>query len=106
MMERLPDDHSAMKLAAALRMAGLDVMAVNAERGMYHDYLSPLDFPDIILLGELQEAAEAGNLAAHALIARHRNGDFDATKAESVAWSRSPEGRAAYAALIDPEGTA
>ena len=100
-MERLPDTHSAMKLAAALRRAGLEDMAARAETGHYHDYLSPLDFPDLALLEELHQAAAQGNVAARALVARHMNGDFDATKEESDTWARSPDGRAAFAALLD-----
>lgn len=105
-MQHLPADHSAMKLAAALRLAGLDDMADRAATGWYHDYLSPLDFPDLTLLEELTAAADFGNVAAIALRARHLQGDFDATKAESDAWARSPEGRAADAALFGPKGGA
>ena len=91
-----------MKLAAALRQAGLHQMAEKAATGYYHDFLSPLAMPCQQLLADLTTAAKAGNVAAHVLRARHINGDFDASLAESDAWAESPDGRAAFAALSAP----
>jgi hypothetical protein len=91
--------HSKDFLAQELRRAGLDAMAVEAEKGMYHDYLSPLTFPDLQLDADLVEAIHAGNEAAKDLRRRHHNGEFDATPAESDEWAESEDGREAFRQL-------
>ncbi len=88
--------HTKDILAEALLAAGLFDMSLKARAGYYHDYLSPLDFPDLQLLADLKAA---GTPQALALAERHLNGEFDATKEESDAWATSPKGRAALAML-------
>ena len=95
----LPENHSCHKLARALRLAGLEGMAVQAEQGYYHDFLSQLTFPCHQLLEDLRVAERNGNLAATALIARHLNGDFDATPEESEEWANSRDGQEAMSGL-------
>jgi hypothetical protein len=81
--------HTKDILAAALTDAGLPDMAKRAAAGFYHDFLSPLDTPSIVLANDLQKA---GTPAALALLKRHLNGDFDATRDESERWAGSAEG--------------
>lgn len=85
------------KLAIELRKAGLNVLAGRAERGMYDDYLSPLEFPSLALDNDLREA---GTVEAEALRKRHHAGEFDATKEESDAWAASPDGQETLSELI------
>jgi len=92
--------HSKDFLAGELTKAGLTEMAAKAATGYYHDFLSPLDFPEMQLAADL---AEAGTPAALALRERHLNGEFDATLAESDEWAESTEGREAYARLARGE---
>lgn len=89
--------HTKDILAAELRKAGLNEMADKAATGHYHDFLSPLNFPDLQLAVDL---ATAGTPAALALRARHLNGEFDATTEESEAWAASADGQDAMAKLI------
>jgi len=92
--------HSKDFLAQELRKAGLDAMAAEAEKGMYHDYLSPLTFPDLQLDADLVEAIHAGNEAARDLRRRHHNGEFDATRQESDEWAESDDGKEAFGLLF------
>lgn len=97
--------HTKDFLARELRAAGLEAMALEAEKGIYHDYLSPLDDPAMQLDRDLVECIWAGNEAAKDLRRRHHNGEFDASAEESDDWARSPEGRAVFALLkedLDP----
>lgn len=71
-------------------------MAKRAETGWYHDFLSPLAMPCQQLAHDL---LQAGTPAALALRARHLNGEFDATSAESDEWAKSQDGREAFAML-------
>lgn len=96
----LPETHSAMHLSRTLRAAGLNEMADRAATGHYHDYLSPLDLPDLQLLMELEAAIAGGNTRAIDLAIMHKNGAFDATRAESDEWAASPDGEAAYAQMF------
>lgn len=82
--------HTKDKLAQALREANLPEMAEKAAEGWYHDYLSPLDMPEMELLADLEEV---GTKEALALRDRHMNGDFDASSEESDAWAASPDGQ-------------
>jgi hypothetical protein len=82
--------HTKDKLAAALDEAGLPEMAARARDGYYHDFLSPLDFPELQLDHDLMIA---GTSAALAVRERHHNGEFDASIEESDEWAQSPEGR-------------
>lgn len=96
--------HTKDKLARALADLSLDVMASKAAEGYYHDFLSPLDTPEIQLCHDLAEAAaaEEGDRQKAILALRKRviNGDFDASKKESDDWAASPEGRAAFNSLL------
>jgi hypothetical protein len=119
-----PDtEHSTWKLVAALKAvpepgAVSAELIKRAEAGHYHDYLSPLALPELALVSELGALANhpsrAGLPSRRALMAiRQRviDGEFDASKAESDAWARSPDGRAAMRALLgdgpltDPRAT-
>jgi hypothetical protein len=91
--------HTKDYLAQELRKAGLETMAVEAEKGMYHDYLSPLTMPDLQLDADLVEAIKAGNQAALDLRRRHHQGEFDASLAESDEWAESEDGKEAFAML-------
>lgn len=85
--------HTKDFLAQELRAAGLDAMADKAATGWYHDFLSPLTFPEMQLANDL---AAAGTPAALALRARHLNGEFDASKEESDEWAASADGQEAF----------
>lgn len=87
--------HTKDFLAQELEKAGLPEMAERARQGMYHDFLSPLDFPELQLDADLAKAAKRGNEAAVELRRRHWNGEFDASKEESDEWAASPEGQEA-----------
>lgn len=106
--EPLPEGHSARKLSAALEAAGAPRgMIRRAERGYYHDFLSPLALPELALTAELLSAAGADpEHGAALLLVRQRviAGDFDATKAESDEWMASPEGQAALRELNGGDG--
>ena len=90
-------NHTKDKLADALMQIGLMNMSLQARGGYYHDFLSPLDTPEIQLMNDL---AKVGTPEAMALRQRVINGEFDASKEESEEWAVSPEGQAAMAALI------
>ncbi len=114
MIAPVPPDsqHSTWKLVAALQAVPEPgtvpaAMIARAEAGYYHDYLSPLALPELALVEELRQMANhpsrAGLPSRDALLAIRRrvvDGEFDASKAESDAWARTPEGRAAFAALM------
>jgi hypothetical protein len=89
--------HTKDQLAAALRDIGLDEMADRAATGWYHDFLSPLDMPELQLIHDL---AAVGTPDAMALRSRVMDGEFDANEAESDEWAASDEGRDAYRRLI------
>lgn len=91
---------SKMKLAAAIReipgyavRADLQQMSARAEAGYYHDFESPLAAPCMQLAHDLRV------IGAEDVLARHMNGEFDATKEESDAWAASPEGQEAMASF-------
>jgi len=89
--------HTKDFLASELTKAGLHEMAAKAATGYYHDFLSPLDFPEMQLAADLQAA---GTDAALALRARHLNGEFDANLKESEEWFESADGAAAMQMLV------
>jgi hypothetical protein len=97
--------HTKDILAAELRKAGLNAMADKAAAGYYHDYLSPLDMPcqqlahDLKIFADAPSLSEPRRVEARTLLARHLNGEFDASKEESEAWAASPEGRETFAKL-------
>lgn len=88
--------HTTEKLAVELEKAGLLSMAKKAREGYYHDFLSPLPAPCLQLEDDLRKI---GTPEALAIRSKHLNGEFDATKEESDAWAKSPDGQAAFAEL-------
>lgn len=96
--------HTKDMLAAALRDVGLADMAERAATGFYHDYLSPLDTPEMQLVEDLAHMATIHQRKAGEIMALRRrviNGDFDASTEESDAWAASPEGQAAFRRLME-----
>jgi hypothetical protein len=89
--------HSKDYLAGELRKAGLREIADRAAAGYYHDYLSPLPFPELQLANDLEHV---GTPEALALRERHVDGEFDATVEEGEVWMESPEGQATLAQLM------
>ncbi len=89
--------HTKDILAGELAKIGLDDMAVKAAEGYYHDFLSPLATPCLQLASDLYRVHTPEALA---LRARHMNGEFDATKEESDAWAKGPDGQAAFRSLV------
>ena len=85
-------EHTTTKLARALTaIPGVpEEMIERARTGHYHDFLSPLDFPELDLIGDL---TEIGTPPALAMRARVMDGEFDASIAESEAWVASPDGQ-------------
>jgi hypothetical protein len=99
----MPDEiPTSERLARALeerhnpRLAG---MVKRAREGYYDDY-GPRPMPIAELVRDLTQNGE------HELAQRAKDGEFDATKAESDAWSRSPEGRAAFKEFAATTGKA
>lgn len=80
----MTDEPTKVKLGRALRLIGLDDLAVEAERGMFDDYESPIAFPLINLVHRLGEASTP---EAAALAERVKDGEFDGTTGESDAWA-------------------
>ena len=95
-------------LAVELDKVGLIGMAKLAREDHFHDFLSPLDMPEIELVEMLSAAAmsclENDDFQRQDKIWKLRddviNGKYDADKAESDAWAKSPEGRATMGRLI------
>ena len=98
--------HTKDYLAQELDKVGLTEMATRARDGYYHDFLSPLDFPDLQLEMDLRGAAAAcpdakRAAAIEAVRLRHiHDGEFDADKAESDEWAASPDGQDAFNRLV------
>jgi hypothetical protein len=97
-MTRQPGEHTKDFLARELRLANLHEMADRAAEGYYHDFLSPLTFPEMQLAADL---AAAGTPAAMALRERHLEGEFDADLKESDDWAASEDGQRAFRDLSD-----
>ncbi len=89
--------HTKDKLAQALADAGLHEMAAKAREGWYHDFLSPLDLPEMQLDADLHAA---GTPEALALRRRHHDGEFDASVEESDEWAKSAEGQETFRKLL------
>lgn len=92
-------------LAKELDIVGLTGMAKLAREDHFHDFLSPLDLPEIELVEMLNVAGRNCPDAGRAfrigeLAGRVINGDFDADKAESDAWAASEDGQEAMNMLI------
>lgn len=85
------------KLARALEEEHApEAMIKKAREGFYDDYKSPVAFPEMALM---EDARAAGLKRIQEGIL---NGEWDATKEESDAWARSPEGQAAFNELVKP----
>lgn len=83
------------RLAAALQAAGVaPAMVARARAGYYDDYKSPLAFPCMQLVADLEQAGQRD------LAARARHGEWDGTKEEAEAWAASPDGQAAFRDLL------
>lgn len=100
--------HTKDQLAAALEAVGLRQMARVAAEGYYHDFLSPLALPEIQLVQDLADAYKlveepTRKQAIWDLRQRVMNGDFDASREESEAWAKSPEGQEAFSRLARGE---
>lgn len=99
--------HTTAKLAAALsEVPGVPrEMIQRAVDGYYHDFLSPLDFPEIQLYKDLRELAKlpatphGSRPLLLALAQRVTEGEFDATKDEAEAWAASAEGQETFRQL-------
>jgi len=95
--------HTKDQLAAALREVGLTAMADKAATGFYHDFLSPIDLPQIALVNSLAVAAADhpdNEAAIMELRGRVINGEFDASIEESDEWAAGPEGQDAFRSLM------
>lgn len=96
--------HTKDQLAEALRAIGLTEMAERAATGYYHDFLSPLDLPEMALVTALGASATQHPDKAEAIEALRRrviNGEFDASQEESEEWASSADGQAAFRSLIN-----
>jgi hypothetical protein len=100
-------EHTTARLARALGdIPGVpEAMIQRARDGYYHDYLSPLAMPEVQLVADLRELSTRPATPRNSrpllrdLASAVINGEFDATKAESDEWMRSPEGQEAMAGL-------
>jgi len=108
-------EHTTVKLARALReIPGVpEAMLERAAAGHYHDFMSPLDFPEMQLVADLRDLAASPKTPRNSrpllrsLADDVTAGRYDASKEESDEWARSPEGQEAISALIGPRpGTA
>lgn len=104
-------EHTTVILARALAaIPGVPGdMIQKATAGYYHDFLSPLTFPEIQLVADLRELASLPQTPAasrpllKAMAKRVIDGEYDASKGESDAWAASAEGRAVFRELgIEP----
>lgn len=102
-------EHTTAKLARAMSEipAIPREMIERAIAGYYHDFLSPLDFPEIQLVADLRAVGANTSLPRSArqeigrLAQRVIDGEFDASPEESAQWAASPEGRETFRALAD-----
>jgi hypothetical protein len=101
-------EHTTVKLARALKaIPGVPPeMIARARDGYYHDFLSPLDLPEVQLVADLRELADRAATPRNsrpllrALAKAVIDGQFDASKEESDEWARSPEGQETMAAAM------
>lgn len=95
--------HTKDMLADELLQLGLIDMSLQARGGYYHDFLSPLDTPELQLCEDLAIAAhKLPDRRGAILTLRQRviNGDFDASNEESEAWAELEEGQETFRNLI------
>ena len=81
-------------------------LAARAERNEFHDFLSDhalpemeLDMALVAIIKDPTYSSEKRDMAS-AIRARHHEGAFDASKAESDAWADSPDGKATFNQLV------
>jgi hypothetical protein len=89
--------HTTEKLARALEETNdprVKPLVWRARRGYYHDFLSPLPFPEMQLVDDLRE------LGMDEFAQRVVNDEFTSTLAESRAWGRSEDGQEAFESLV------
>lgn len=97
-----------LKLADALRAAGLHEMAFAAANFRYHDFRSALPDPASALDRELVAAMADATTIKHreqiyAIRVAHHNGTWDATLEESEDWAKGPDGQDALGRLARGE---
>jgi hypothetical protein len=86
---------SSEKLAQALEAEGAPGWMITlAREDHYHDFKSPLATPEMQLLADARE--NGLTVIAEGVM----EGIWDATKEESDAWARSPEGQATFQELL------
>jgi hypothetical protein len=98
--------HTKDMLADELMKLGLMDMSLKARGGYYHDFLSPLDLPEMQLINDLTRAAKARpDIERKIFDLRNRviNGEFDASPEESDEWAKSEDGQDAFRRLINRE---
>ncbi len=96
------------RLAWELERVGLTEMAEKAKSGHYHDFMSPLDLPELQLMRDLKDAYDGAVVTdqerakeIERLMTRHAGGEFDASPEESEEWANSPEGRETFYHILD-----
>lgn len=102
-------EHTTVKLSKALAaIPGVPrEMIQHAVDGYYHDFLSPLTFPELQLVADLRELAALPATPRNSrpllreMAQRVIDGEFDASKEESDAWAASPEGQETFQQLAD-----
>lgn len=88
---------SSERLALALEEAGAPAYMVSLARDdHYHDFKSPLPMPNHQLLADAREHGLT-TIAAGVM-----DGTWDATKEESDAWAKSPDGQSVFNELLAP----
>ena len=88
-------------LAADLREAGLEHLAVRAEASEWNDYFGESAMPQHALIAVLKAEIKIANVARKRLIENIVDGKYDGTKEESDEWAASPEGRQAFSELTN-----
>lgn len=105
---RAPGERTTQYLARVLDVLGLADMGRRARAGHFDDYFCPPEVDDGMNIHRLVAELEVLRAKAtqhnrrkdiEALIAAAKEGEFDATKAESEEWARGPQGTAAFKRL-------
>jgi hypothetical protein len=94
---------SSQRLTSALFELGLKDLAKRAARDEFNDYFSPHAFPMLNLVSELNQPGIKHMHGVKRLIERVKQGEFEATEDEGVAWAESPEGREVFGKLLRGE---
>lgn len=95
--------HTKDQLADALNAVGLTSMAEQARTGYYHDFMSPLDLPEMQLVEDLLQMSmiKPNKDEIQALRERVICGDFDASIEESEEWAESQAGQDTFRKLVE-----